>query len=136
MHAMKLMLSATLLAASTQVSAITGSEFLARCDGLNNAPKDETPQQAVDRALQAGSCIGIVGGVVQGVNLVGSMLQAQKATTRQFVCLPDGVQATELLELVLSDLRKQPADAGAQAPAHIYRSIMARYACPAETATD
>ena len=77
----------------------------------------------------AGSCSGFVGGVIQGVNLIGNLLRAQNAIERQFICLPEGLQAAQLLEAVLVDLRKRPDDIAAPAELHIYRTIGTKYPC-------
>lgn len=110
--------------------AFTGEQFLNKCDQVHQIKSTtETIQESIDRALDAGSCTGFVGGVIQGVNLAGDLLRAQNVIRRQFICLPTGIKAANLLEIVLQDLRKQPDDINAPAQLHIYRSIGKKYSC-------
>lgn len=73
---------AALLLGSANVYALTGQQFYDKCVDTYKAPEQETAREAVGRALNAGSCSGYLGGVINGVNLVGNMLGQQKIIKR------------------------------------------------------
>lgn len=124
----------SLTAASPSLS-YTGAEFLEGCSKATGAaPKGETPQQTVNRALQAGTCVGYVGGVINGLNLVGNMLRQQGGMKKNFICISEKVQAPKLLQLLLSDLEKQTANMDAPVQLHIYRVFTQHYPCAEDAA--
>ncbi|HHH36811.1 MAG TPA: hypothetical protein ENK48_08315 [Gammaproteobacteria bacterium] len=110
--------------------ALTGNEFLLRCKDVNHAKKGrETIQEVVDRALDAGSCAGYVGGVINGINLVGNMLRQQKAMKKNFICLPQGMQASALVKQMVEYLEKNPKTLKAPVSLHIYNHFARSYPC-------
>ena len=73
-----------------QASAISAEEFYAKCNSVHQAKDSETTQQSIHRALDTGSCSGYIGGVINGINLVGNMLGSQGAVEKNFVYLRAG----------------------------------------------
>lgn len=120
---------AALLLGSANVYALTGQQFYDKCVDTYKAPEQETAREAVGRALNAGSCSGYLGGVINGVNLVGNMLGQQKIIKKNFICLPQGKQAQELLQQALDYIKANPKMAEVPAQLSIYNVMAASYPC-------
>ncbi len=119
-----------LLFSAPAFSLTTGQDFVQRCKNLNQAKqKGETVQQIVDRALDMGSCAGFVGGVINGINLVGNMLRQQKAMDKNFICLPQGIQANTLVNELINYLETRTNDINAPLSLHIYNKFVSQYPC-------
>lgn len=128
-------LSVILSMSASPAFSYSGTEFLQHCNEATGAPaQGETPQQTVNRALQAGTCVGYVGGVINGLNLVGNMLRQQGGVKKNFICIGKKVQAPKLLKDLLGELEKQPQDMEAPVSLHIYRVFTERYPCADEVA--
>ena len=112
-----------------QASAISAEEFYAKCNSVHQAKDSETTQQSIHRALDTGSCSGYIGGVINGVNLVGNMLGSQGAVQKNFICLPEGKQAQELLVEVLQYIQANPTLSVAPAQLSIYNALSKHYPC-------
>ena len=123
-------LALALLLPCTNAQAISGKAFYDKCSkALSNPEQAETPQEAVNRALNAGSCTGYVGGTIKGINLVGNMLMAKGKLKRNFICLPEGIQANKLLMDLLGYLYKKPAELDAPIQMHLYNKFTKEYPC-------
>jgi hypothetical protein len=114
---------------SSQSYALTGQEFHDKCQGLYTSPGKETPQEAVSRALNAGSCSGFVGGMIEGVSLIGRMLEHKGAVKKNFICLPPGKKSQQLLEEVLTYVENNPKVAGEPVQVSIYNTFAESYPC-------
>jgi len=125
-------LTLALLLPCTNAQAISGKAFYDKCSkALSNPEQGETPQEAVNRALNAGSCTGYVGGTIKGINLVGNMLMAKGKIKRNFICLPEGIQANKLLVDLLGYLYSKPAELNAPIQMHLYNKFTKKYPCKA-----
>ena len=128
---MKGVLSAAILLSlfSSSSYALTSQEFYDKCNNLYQSPGKETPQDAVNRALNAGSCSGFVGGMINGFNLVGNMLGQKGAVKRNFVCLPAGKQSQELLDEVIAYIKENPEKASEPVQISVYNTFVLGYPC-------
>lgn len=114
---------------SQQASAISAEQFYKKCHNIHQAGETETVQQSVNRALDAGSCGGYIGGVINGVNLVGNMLASQGAVKKNFICLPEGKQAQGLLVEVLQYIKANKNLSGAPVQLSVYNALSESYSC-------
>lgn len=114
---------------SVQAKALSSQEYYQKCKDSYRTKTSESPQQAVDRALSTGSCTGYIGGVINGINLVGSMLRKQKALDKNFICLSQKKQANELLEEVLDYIENHKQYADAPVQLSIYNHMAKTYSC-------
>jgi hypothetical protein len=112
-------------------TTFTGDRFYSKCNKVNLTKGEETPNEAVQRALSAGSCSGFVGGVVKGVNLVGNMLQAQGAAQRNFICLPQGQHAMDLVRAVTTYIDSHDEVKSLPAQAAVYAALVEKFPCKA-----
>ncbi|BBB29153.1 Rap1a/Tai family immunity protein [Neptunomonas japonica] len=117
------------LFSSAQAFAISAQQFYDKCHNINQSKSQETPSQAVTRALEAGSCTGYVGGVINGVNLVGNMLGQQKAVKKNFICLTKNTQIQELLYESLQYIKEHEKLSDAPVQISIYNAMTANYPC-------
>jgi hypothetical protein len=117
------------LFSSTQAFAISAQQFYDKCNNINQSKSQETASEAVTRALEAGSCTGYVGGVINGVNLVGNMLGQQKAVKKNFICLTKKKQVQELLYESLQYIKEHENLRDAPAQISIYNVMTANYPC-------
>lgn len=115
--------------ASGNAFALTSQQFYNKCSSAYKAADAETPQQAVDRALDAGSCSGYVGGVINGINLIGNMLGQQKAVKKNFICLPKGLQSQALLQDVLKYIKDNQSLSQGPVQLSVYNAMTTRYPC-------
>jgi len=121
-----------LLLPASYAHAISGKAFYDKCSkALSNTEHGETPQEAVNRALNAGSCTGYVGGTIKGINLVGNMLMSKGKIKRNFICLPEGIQANKLLMDLLGYLYSKPDELNAPVQMHLYNKFTTQYPCAA-----
>lgn len=119
-----------LLLPGSYAHAISGKAFYNKCSkAVSSTKQGETPQEAVTRALNAGSCTGYVGGTINGINLVGNMLMTDGKLKRNFICLPEGIQANKLLMELLSYLYSKPAELNAPVQMHLYNKFTKEYPC-------
>lgn len=81
------------------------------------------------KALDMGSCSGMVGGVVNGVNLVGNMLGRQGAIKKNFICLPENIKATDLLNETLEYIEKNEKHHKLAAHLSVYAFMTEKYPC-------
>jgi len=110
--------------------ALSGEAFLQKCQRVTVAPeKGESPQEIVNRALDAGSCAGFVGGAIKGINLVGNMLLQKKLIKHNFICLPQGVQANTLLAELVNHLASSPPEMEAPVQMHLFNLFIKEYGC-------
>lgn len=114
---------------STQAFAISAQQFYDKCHNINQSKKQETPNEAVTRALEAGSCTGYIGGVINGVNLVGNMLGRQKAVKKNFICLTKNKQVQELLIESLDYIKHHENLQAAPVQLSIYNAMATNYPC-------
>lgn len=118
------------LACATVAYAYTSAQdFYKTCNDAYKSPHAESAEEAVSRALVAGSCAGYVGGVINGINLVGNMLGQQKAVDRNFICLPAKKQSQELLVEVLDYIAGHPDIANSPAQLSVYNAFSRKYPC-------
>ncbi len=118
-----------LISVSFNSQAFSVSNFIQKCSTAHQSKPDETPQQTVNRALDAGSCGGFVGGVISGVNLVGNILIKQNVMPNNFICLPPKKQVNELLVEVLKYMNNTPELHGAPAQLGVYNALATTYTC-------
>ncbi|WP_177418190.1 Rap1a/Tai family immunity protein [endosymbiont of Lamellibrachia barhami] len=119
-----------ILMLSGNAYALSGQDYLDKCKKAITTPLEkETAQQAVNRALDAGSCGGFLGGTLGGMNLVGNMLLHKKALKRNFVCLDEGKQINELMKEFLVYLEGKPKDMKAPVQMHIFNHFSKKYYC-------
>lgn len=109
--------------------AFTGADFVEKCHDVNLAKGAETPQQAINRALDMGSCGGFVGGVVQGVNLVGELLQAQRAAPHNFICAPSELHPMDIVREVSGYISQHAEMKNLPAQAAVYSAMVTKYPC-------
>lgn len=126
---MFVLLSVSVFASPFASAGFTGSDFVQKCRDVNLAKSAESSQEAVNRALDMGSCGGFVGGVVQGVNLVGDMLQAQGASNRNFICSPRELHPMDIIRLVSEYIQKNPRFEKLSAQSAVYAAMIGRYPC-------
>jgi len=112
------------------VFAFTGEQLVDKCNAsFNNDPNKQSVANVLEKALDSGSCVGFVGGVIHGVNLVGSMLEKQGATKKNFICLPEGVHAKGLVKTTLAHFKKNPKELKLPAQLGIYNTFAKKYPC-------
>jgi hypothetical protein len=120
---------ALMLLAET-ASAFSGSQLVEKCDAsFAGNPNKQDNSRVLEIALDSGSCAGFIGGVVHGVNLVGSMLQKQGATNKNFICLPKGLHATNLVKITLMHYKQNPQDADLPAQLGVFNAFVKKYPC-------
>lgn len=128
----KAFLVAVLLVAMSPTYALTGGEILEKCKAsISPPPNSEPTQKAISRFLDAGTCAGYVGGVLSGVDLVGSMMQQQKLANRNFICVPTNIHSQLLLKEVVEYIEKNPKEKGTPAQLVIYQLFSKKYPCTA-----
>ncbi len=86
-------------------------------------------QRMLAVALDSGACAGFVGGVVQGVNLVGGMLMMQGAAKKNFICASEQVHARQLVEVTLKFIKANPDMAKLPAHINVYEALSREYPC-------
>jgi len=118
-----------LLTITSQAFALSSLQFLEKCRKAHVHKKTDTPQKIVTKALDMGSCSGMVGGVVNGVNLVGNMLGRQGAIKKNFICLPENIKATDLLIEALGYIEKNKQHHNLAAHLSIYAFMTGKYPC-------
>lgn len=122
-----------LLFSTGSVFGFTGGQLADKCNAsFKSNPNEQDAGKVLELALDSGSCAGFVGGVIQGVNLVGSMLRKQGATKKNFICLPPGVHARDLTKIILDHYKKNPADVKAPAQIGIFNVFTKKYPCQQE----
>lgn len=126
----KAQLLAGMLLLSSHAMALTGQEYIDKCDPEALKGQSADPQAALKRALDAGSCTGFTGGVMQGINFIGNMLQSQKAMSKNFICLTDEVHALGLVEIAYNHIKGKEKLLGLPAQAGIYEALVSKYPCP------
>jgi len=124
------MLAALLLLLVEPAFGFTGAQLIDKCNAsFKDDPNRQSAPKVLGMALDSGSCAGFVGGVIQGVNLVGSMLQKQGATKKNFICLPRGVHAKDLVKIILAYFKANPDDLHLPAQLGIYNAFAKQYPC-------
>lgn len=123
-------LVAILLLVVEPALGFTGAQLVDKCNAsFKEDPNNQDAAKVLEMALDSGSCAGFVGGVIHGVNLVGSMLQKQGATKKNFICLPKGLHAKDLVRITLDYFKKNSEDTQAPAQLGIYNAFAKKYPC-------
>ena len=123
-------LIALLLLLAGPAYGFTGAQLMDKCNAsFKENPNKQSVAKTLELALDSGSCAGFGGGVIQGVNLVGSMLQKQGATKKNFICLPKGLHAKDLVKTVLAYFKTNPEDLNLPAQLGIYNTFAKQYPC-------
>lgn len=124
------LLVAILLLVVEPAFAFTGAQLVSKCNAsFKEDPNKQNATRVLEMALDSGSCAGFVGGVIQGVNLVGSMLQKQGATKKNFICLPEGLHAKDLVKITLVYFKENPQDNQSPAQLGIFNAFAKKYPC-------
>lgn len=119
-----------LLLSAEPAFAFTGEQLIDKCNAsFKDDPNKQSAAKILGKALDSGSCAGFVGGVIQGVNLVGSMLQKQGAAKKNFICLPKGLHAKDLVTMTLAHFKKNPKELKLPAQLGIYNAFAKKYPC-------
>lgn len=121
-----------MLMLSSQAQALTGQEYVDKCNPKALSSQPSKQQAALEQALDAGSCTGFTGGVVQGINFIGTMLRAQQAITKNFICLNNEVHALGLVEVAYNHIKASEKLLGMPAQAGIYEALVSAYPCTAK----
>lgn len=125
-----LLVLAVLVFTANPVFGFTGAQLVEKCNAsFAENPNSQSSAKVLAMALDSGSCAGFVGGVIHGVNLVGSMLQKQGATTKNFICLPKGLHAKDLVRTTLDHFSSHPSDAKGPAQLGVFNGFMRKYPC-------
>lgn len=123
------MLALVFLVFGNDAHSYSAQEFSDNCRDAYKSTEGETAEDAVSRALVAGSCAGYVGGVINGINLVGNMLGQQKAVDKNFICLPEKKQSQALVYEVLEYIDQHPTLANSPVQLSIYNAFSKLYPC-------
>ncbi len=120
-------LAAPVLVVSTPAEANfkTGNELFRECTASRS---DATYYQSY------ASCTGFIIGVVDGAEMSGFIISAlgeMDDDPIRMVCVPDGVEAGQVREIVVQHLRANPADRHKPASGQIISAVRAAYPCPA-----
>ncbi|MDH5302109.1 MAG: Rap1a/Tai family immunity protein [Gammaproteobacteria bacterium] len=116
--------------------AITGDAFMKQCDAAFTKPdKDTPPQVAATRLIEAGTCVGYVGGALSGIALMSSLMREQNVIKKNLICLPGTVTPRDMYDQVMKEIRADKKDRDKkQVRAYIYEHFVKTYACPDEPA--
>ncbi len=114
---------------SQTAMALSGGEYVEKCSPEKIGSMAGSAQQSIDKALDAGSCTGFTGGVLNGANLVGKMLIKQNALKANFICLPGKLHATALVEKSVTYIRNKPKLKDLPAQAGIFEALSNAYPC-------
>lgn len=120
---------ALLLLCCQPALALSGGEYIDKCSPEKIGSLSGSAQESIDKALDAGSCTGFTGGVLNGANLIGQMLIKQKALKVNFICLPGKLHATALVEKSVAYIRNKPALKDLPAQAGIFEALSNAYPC-------
>lgn len=133
--ASQIFLVTTLSLTASYAYGFSGAQLVDKCNvSLDDNPNKQNNAKMLELALDSGTCAGFVGGIIHGVNLVGSMLQKQGATTKNFICLPNGIHAKDLTRITLEHFRKNPADLKSPAQLGVFNAFTTKYPCPNDKA--
>lgn len=125
----RLIFGLLLLTLATSANAFTGRDYVEKCNPEKLGAVSSNAQDSFNNALDAGSCTGFTGGVLNGANLVGQMLIKQNAMKRNFICLTGKVHATALVEKSVEFINNKPALLDLPAQAGIFEALTASYPC-------
>ena len=128
-------LPVALLLISQPALALSCGEYVEKCAPEKIGSLSGSAQQSIDKALDAGSCTGFTGGVLNGANLVGQMLIKQNALKANFICLPGKLHATALVGKSVTYIRNKPKLKDLPAQAGIFEALSNAYPCSGNPGT-
>lgn len=115
--------------------AITGKVFLEQCDAAFAKPaKDDDPQRTATKLVEAGTCVGYIGGTISGIGLMSGLMKQQNVIKKNLICLPKTLTPRELYNQVAKVIREDKNKADKQVRVYVYEHFVRNYPCPDETA--
>lgn len=114
--------------------AISSETFYNQCKSAFQPPAEgEENRRTAERLIEAGTCVGFVGGTVSGINLMSNLMRQQNLIRKNLICMPPGNNPRQMMSEVISYLDKNADQRKLPLEAVIYHYFMNRYPCPEPT---
>ena len=110
--------------------AVTGQDFLKQCDNAFAKPdKDTDAQRTAAKLVEAGTCVGYIGGTVSGIAIMSALMKQQNVVTRNITCPPPGLTPRDMYNQVTELMRKDKDNDKKHVPVYVYEHFSKTYPC-------